>query len=202
MTIRSAFHNGFQAAVKDGPTAPELAADAHDCIMVRSSKDRPNTRLWRDQRLIAGSPRISSPVPMPLYTDAKRACEDEVRELRRQAILGMAHYRSARAFAVNPARLTARPCGLRGLTAQRGQAKRSLHAKNARERPGKIEQADRRAWGNFTLDKESPIQGEEPAASGLSAGAGSVWLSKVKSVANGCTWKAVAAFANCGRAVA
>jgi hypothetical protein len=29
------------------PTAPELAADAHDCIMVRSSKDRPNIRLWR-----------------------------------------------------------------------------------------------------------------------------------------------------------
>jgi hypothetical protein len=60
---------------------------------------------------------------MPLYTDAKRACEDEDRELRRQAILGMAHYRSARAFAVNPARLKARPCGLRGLTAQRGQAR-------------------------------------------------------------------------------
>jgi len=33
---------------------------------------------------------ISSPVPMPLYTDAKRACEDEDRELRRQAILGIA----------------------------------------------------------------------------------------------------------------
>jgi NAD(P)-dependent dehydrogenase (short-subunit alcohol dehydrogenase family) len=73
-----------------------------------------------------GGPMISSPVPMPLYTDAKRACEDEDRELRRQAILGMAHYRSARAFAVNPARLRARPCGLWGLTAQRGQAKRSL----------------------------------------------------------------------------
>src|SRR5262249_45052846 len=82
-----------------------------------------------------------------------------------------------------------------------GQAKRSRHAKNAREQPGKIEQADRRAWGNFTLDKESPIQGEEPAASGLQSRAGSVWLSKVKSVANGCTWKAVAAIANCGRAV-
>ena len=127
MTIRGGgdplLDNGLHAAVKDGPTAPELAADAHDCIMVRSSKGRPNTRLWRDQRLIAGSPRISSPVPMPLYTDAKRACEDEDRELRRQAILGMAHYRSARAFAVNPARLKARPCGLRGLTAQRGQAR-------------------------------------------------------------------------------
>jgi hypothetical protein len=28
----------FQAALKDGPTAPELAADAYDCIMVRSSR--------------------------------------------------------------------------------------------------------------------------------------------------------------------
>jgi hypothetical protein len=37
------------------------------------------------------------------------ACEDEDHELRRQAFLGMAHYRSARAFAVNPARLKARP---------------------------------------------------------------------------------------------
>jgi hypothetical protein len=36
--------------------------------------------------------------------------------------LAWAHYRSARAFAVNPARLKARPCGLRRLTAQRGQA--------------------------------------------------------------------------------
>src|SRR5215472_8613106 len=33
------------------------------------------------------------------------------------------HGSSARAFAVNPSRLPARPCGLRGLTAQRGQAK-------------------------------------------------------------------------------
>ena len=38
----------------------------------------------------------------------------------------------------------------------------------------KIEQADRRACGNFALDKESPIQGQEPEASRLSAGAGSV----------------------------
>src|SRR6516165_8335790 len=72
MTIRGGgdplFTMAFQAAVKDGPTAPELAADAHDCIMVRSSRNRPNTRLRRDQRLIAGSPRISSPVSMPLYT--------------------------------------------------------------------------------------------------------------------------------------
>jgi hypothetical protein len=55
MTIRGGgdplFTMAFKAALKDGPTAPELAADAYDCIMVRSSKDRPNTRLRRDQRL-------------------------------------------------------------------------------------------------------------------------------------------------------
>src|SRR6516164_8089541 len=35
------------------------------------------------------------------------------------------HCGSARAFAVNPSRLPAQPSGLRGLTAQRGQARRS-----------------------------------------------------------------------------
>jgi hypothetical protein len=28
--------------------APELAADAHRCIMVRILTDPPDTRLWRD----------------------------------------------------------------------------------------------------------------------------------------------------------
>jgi len=35
---------------------------------------------------------------------------------------------SARASAVNPSRLPARPSGLRGLTAQRGQANESINA--------------------------------------------------------------------------
>src|SRR6516162_1318186 len=43
------------------------------------------------------------------------------------------HYCSVRAFAVNPARRRPRPYGLRGLTAQRGQA-RADHAKNAEKR--------------------------------------------------------------------
>ena len=30
-------HHGFDAAEKNGAIIPELAADAHDCIMVRSS---------------------------------------------------------------------------------------------------------------------------------------------------------------------
>jgi len=33
--------------VKNGPAAPEFAADAYDCIMVPILTDRPNTRLWR-----------------------------------------------------------------------------------------------------------------------------------------------------------
>jgi hypothetical protein len=62
----SLFTMGFQAAIKDGPAAPELAPMR--MIASSSSKDRPNTRLRRDQRLIAGSPPILSPVPMLLYT--------------------------------------------------------------------------------------------------------------------------------------
>jgi hypothetical protein len=40
-------NHGYRAAVQNGPAAPELAADAYECIMVRSSEDRPNIRLWR-----------------------------------------------------------------------------------------------------------------------------------------------------------
>jgi hypothetical protein len=35
--------------------------------------------------------------------------------------------------------------------------------------PSKIEQPDRRACDNFTLDKESPIQGQESGGSGSAA---------------------------------
>ena len=51
-------NHGSRAAVQIGPAAPELAADANDCIMVRSSNDRPNTRLWR---AISATPMASSP---------------------------------------------------------------------------------------------------------------------------------------------
>jgi hypothetical protein len=37
-----------KTALKNGPAAPELRRDAHDCIMVSIRTDRPNTRLWRD----------------------------------------------------------------------------------------------------------------------------------------------------------
>jgi hypothetical protein len=35
----------FQTALKNGPAAPELRRDAHDCIMVAILTDQPNTRL-------------------------------------------------------------------------------------------------------------------------------------------------------------
>jgi len=47
---------------RKGPPLRSFAADAHDCIMVRSLKDLPNTRLWRDDsRPKAGSPLIVIP---------------------------------------------------------------------------------------------------------------------------------------------
>ena len=49
MTIRGggdpAVSHGFQTALKNGPAAPELRRDAHDCIMVAILTDQPNTRL-------------------------------------------------------------------------------------------------------------------------------------------------------------
>src|SRR6516162_11952196 len=49
MTIRGggdpAVPHGFQTALKNGPAAPELRRDAHDCIMVVILTDQPNTRL-------------------------------------------------------------------------------------------------------------------------------------------------------------
>ena len=49
MTIRGggdpAVPHGFQTALKNGPAAPELRRDAHDCIMVVILMDQPNTRL-------------------------------------------------------------------------------------------------------------------------------------------------------------
>src|SRR5215831_12538834 len=86
-----------------------LAVDAHDCIMVRIPKGSTEYKVVarRPRYDLAGSPQI--------------VCRKQ--PLRRQAhswhgrIIG-----SARAFAVNPARLKARPLRARGLTAQRGQA--------------------------------------------------------------------------------
>jgi len=48
--------------------------------------------------------------------------EDQERKIRMQRNMAGHDCSSARAFAVNPSRLPARPSGLRGLTAQRGQA--------------------------------------------------------------------------------
>ena len=159
------------------------------CIMVRIRQDPPHTRMWRDDLKITAnrsglhlvsyteaSHRTGRPRP-PREVDRRRPVRwlastsvradrktlrlSVAKQLRRRQVhSGMAHYRSARAFAVNPARLTARPCGLRGLTANRGPSKKESPCQNARERPPSpgqdhpqpnrwIEQADRRACGNF-----------------------------------------------------
>jgi len=57
--------------------------------------------------------------------------EDQERKIRMQRNMAGHDCSSARAFAVNPSRLPARPSGLRGLTAQRGQAEESHRAINA-----------------------------------------------------------------------
>ena len=72
------------------------------------------------------------------------------------------HYRLARAFAVNPSRLPARPFGLWGVTAQRGQAEGPAVPMNADVRPVRL--GTQRVWGEdrgrgvakLMLDNESP----------------------------------------------
>ena len=39
------YPHGFRTALKNGPAAPELRCDAHECIMVVILTDQPNTRL-------------------------------------------------------------------------------------------------------------------------------------------------------------
>jgi hypothetical protein len=97
-------------------------------------------------------------------------------------IPGMAHYCSARAFAVNPARLKARPLRARGLTAQRGQATAPPCQEWNRvglPTEGLSKWIDER-FAKFALDKESPIQGEEPPAPGVRSGEGKLRLIDVK----------------------
>ena len=48
-------NHGSRAAVQSGPAAPELAADANDCIMVRSPKGSTEYKaVARDQRTTNG----------------------------------------------------------------------------------------------------------------------------------------------------
>ena len=158
--------------------------------MVRSSKGRPNTRLWRDQRLTAGSPRISSPAPngwlctrdVTLTTTSKRRVKMKIVNFAARRIPGMAHYCSARAFAVNPARLKARPLRARGLTAQRGQATAPPCQEWNRvglPTEGLSKWIDERL-AKFALDKESPIQGQKPQPSGFRTGDGILCLGDVR----------------------
>src|ERR1700739_2713579 len=91
-----------------GPPPRSLAVDAHDCIMVRIPKGS------TEYKVVARRPRYD------LAGSASDCLSQTTFAARR--ILGMAHYCSARAFPVNPARLKACPLRARGLTAQRGQA--------------------------------------------------------------------------------
>jgi hypothetical protein len=61
----------------------------------------------------------------------KRGIKKNVQRSYICSVMAGRHCCSARAFAVNPSRLPARPSGLRGLTAQRGQARRACRALNA-----------------------------------------------------------------------
>ena len=90
-----------------------------------------------------------------------------VTKLTAKRILGMAHYGLAHAFAINPARLKARPCGLRGLTAQRGQARalscqesdgvvsaRGVHPTNG----GLAKWIEGSVWRNSHLTRRAPYK--------------------------------------------
>jgi hypothetical protein len=68
--------HGFHAAVKNGPASPELAADAYDCIMVRSQRDRPNIRLWR---AISARPDLAARLGYcPVHCDRSHVTSNEV----------------------------------------------------------------------------------------------------------------------------
>ena len=139
--------------MKDGPTAPELAADAHDCIMVRSSKNRPNTRLRRDQRLIAGSASdfvagANAAVHVTSRSQVRRrqtTCEDEDRELRRQAIPGMA---TAKARAEIDR--SARPS--KGVFMPRMEGSASLTPNQPED------STESSVWGNLPLTRKAPYK--------------------------------------------
>jgi hypothetical protein len=60
--------------------------------------------------------------------NGKRGIKKNVQRSYICSVMAGHHCCSARAFAVNPSRLPARPSGLRGLTAQRGQARRACRA--------------------------------------------------------------------------
>jgi hypothetical protein len=71
MTIRGGgdptSRHGFQAALKNGPAAPELAADAYDCIMVRPLRGSTEYKaVARDKRNTHGE--LASDFVVPRHT--------------------------------------------------------------------------------------------------------------------------------------
>ena len=126
-----------------GPPPRSLAVDAHDCIMVRIPKGSTEYKVVaRRQRYdLAGS---------------TSDCLSQTTFAARR-ILGMAHYCSARAFAVNPARLKARPLRAGGgMDCSARPKQQRLHAKNGIEcapTEGLSKWTDERL-AKFALDKE------------------------------------------------
>ena len=103
-----------------GPPPRSLAVDAHDCIMVRIPKGSTEYKV------------VARKTALRLGGLASDCLSQTTFAARR--IPGMAHYCSARAFAVNPARLEARPLRAAGIDRLARPSKGVLHAKNGRKR--------------------------------------------------------------------
>jgi hypothetical protein len=65
---------GSDADRKIGPAARSFAADAHDCIMVRTSTNLPNTSLRREIRL---NRELPSDLIVPPRAQASRRCQTQ-----------------------------------------------------------------------------------------------------------------------------
>ena len=70
----AAIRTGSDADRKIGPAARSFAADAHDCIMVRTSTNLPNTSLRREIRL---NRKLLSDLIVPPRAPASRRCETQ-----------------------------------------------------------------------------------------------------------------------------
>src|SRR6516165_59383 len=99
---------------------PCALALLHEGTLVRDSS-RPDISLCGECRIAKGL-HLGSTKPNRNVNGKRGSTENA---FTFASVMAGHHCCSARAFAVNPSRLPARPSGLRGLTAQRGQARRS-----------------------------------------------------------------------------
>src|SRR6516164_4889147 len=147
---------GSDADRKIGPAARSFAADAHDCIMVRTSTNLPNTSLRREIRL---NRELPSDLTVPPRAQASRRCQT-------QAPLGGKAPSFAKRFApLTPLRALQEP------DRRRRDEERPLQP------PNKELAINRKT----PLDRESPIQGSIQSCRTESPGWGGffilmVWL--------------------------